>query len=136
MTGILLFSNFLPSLPISLCFVDIGMILSFVELSSILDPGRPPKMDKVIILGDAARMVSQLRGETQKLKELEENLLEKINELKVCFDFVVPVFLFHFRKYMENQPFCLESLYTCECYQVCSRKMGKHIFNFFFFFHV
>ncbi|KAF5474671.1 hypothetical protein F2P56_006551 [Juglans regia] len=54
----------------------------FLELSSILDPGRHPKMDKAVILGDAVRMVSQLRGEAQKLKESKENLLEKINELK------------------------------------------------------
>lgn len=54
----------------------------FLELGSILDPGRPPKMDKAIILSDAVRMVSQLRGEAQKLKESKENLQEKINELK------------------------------------------------------
>lgn len=54
----------------------------FVELSSILDPGRPPKMDKAVLLGDALRMVIQLRGEAQKLKESRENLQEKINEMK------------------------------------------------------
>ncbi|KAK3035113.1 hypothetical protein RJ639_032615 [Escallonia herrerae] len=54
----------------------------FQELSSILEPGRPPKMDKVVILSDAGRMVSQLRDETQKLKESCGSLQEKINELK------------------------------------------------------
>ncbi|XP_042941776.1 transcription factor ILR3-like isoform X3 [Carya illinoinensis] len=54
----------------------------FLELSSILDPGRPPKMDKAVILGNAVRMLSQLQGEAQKLKDSKENLLEKINELK------------------------------------------------------
>ncbi|KAG2688124.1 hypothetical protein I3760_09G079500 [Carya illinoinensis] len=54
----------------------------FLELSSILDPGRLPKMEKAVILGDAVRMLSQLQGEAQKLKESKENLLEKINELK------------------------------------------------------
>ncbi|KAJ1396589.1 Myc-type, basic helix-loop-helix [Sesbania bispinosa] len=54
----------------------------FVELGSILDPGRPPKMDKAVILSDAVRVVSQLREEAQKLKESTENLQEKINELK------------------------------------------------------
>ncbi|KAK3024949.1 hypothetical protein RJ639_042756 [Escallonia herrerae] len=54
----------------------------FQELSSILEPGRPPKVDKVVILSDAGRMVSQLRDETQKLKESCGSLQEKINELK------------------------------------------------------
>ncbi|KAI4296518.1 hypothetical protein L6164_036468 [Bauhinia variegata] len=54
----------------------------FLELGSILDPGRPPKMDKAVILSDAVRMVSQLREEAQKLKESNDNLQEKINELK------------------------------------------------------
>ncbi|MED6110813.1 hypothetical protein PIB30_046291 [Stylosanthes scabra] len=54
----------------------------FLELGSILDPGRPPKMDKAAILSDAAQLVSQLRCEAQKLKESTENLQDKINELK------------------------------------------------------
>ncbi|KAJ7946849.1 transcription factor ILR3 [Quillaja saponaria] len=54
----------------------------FLELGSILDPGRPPKMDKTVILGDAVHMLSQLRDEAQKLKESSENLQERINELK------------------------------------------------------
>lgn len=54
----------------------------FMELASILDPGRPPKMDKTILLVDAVRMVTQLRDEAQKLKESNENLLGKISELK------------------------------------------------------
>ena len=52
-------------------------------MGSILDPGRPPKMDKAAILGDAARLVTQLRNEAQKLKDSNETLQEKINELKV-----------------------------------------------------
>eukprot|EP00262_Sarcandra_glabra_P006769 TRINITY_DN19316_c0_g1_i1.p1 TRINITY_DN19316_c0_g1~~TRINITY_DN19316_c0_g1_i1.p1 ORF type:complete len:237 (+),score=53.37 TRINITY_DN19316_c0_g1_i1:120-830(+) len=54
----------------------------FLELGSILEPGRPPKMDKAAILSDAVRMVTQLRSESQKLKETNENLQEKIKELK------------------------------------------------------
>ncbi|XP_057739435.1 transcription factor ILR3-like [Arachis stenosperma] len=54
----------------------------FLELGSILDPGRPPKTDKAAILSDAVQLVLQLRGEAQKLKESTENLQEKINELK------------------------------------------------------
>ncbi|CAI0468082.1 unnamed protein product [Linum tenue] len=41
----------------------------FMELSAILEPGKPPKVDKSAILVDAARMVTQLRGEAVKLKE-------------------------------------------------------------------
>ncbi|XP_040990131.1 transcription factor ILR3-like [Juglans microcarpa x Juglans regia] len=55
----------------------------FVELGSILEPGRPPKTDKAAILIDAARMVTQLRGEAQKLKDSNSSLQEKIKELKV-----------------------------------------------------
>ncbi|KAA8519952.1 hypothetical protein F0562_014138 [Nyssa sinensis] len=54
----------------------------FQELSSILEPGRPPKMDKTVILSDAVRMVTQLRDDAQKLKDSSESLQEKINELK------------------------------------------------------
>ncbi|KAL3645697.1 Transcription factor ilr3 [Castilleja foliolosa] len=48
----------------------------FVELGALLDPGRPPKTDKSAILVDAVRMVTQLRDETQKLKDT--NLTQKL----------------------------------------------------------
>ncbi|XP_039070639.1 transcription factor ILR3-like [Hibiscus syriacus] len=54
----------------------------FLELGSILDPGRPPKVDKALILVDAVQMVTHLRDEALKLKESNESLQEKINELK------------------------------------------------------
>ncbi|KAM7264473.1 hypothetical protein ACFE04_002156 [Oxalis oulophora] len=54
----------------------------FLELGSILDPGRPPKTDKALLLGDAVRMVTKLRDEAQMLKESNESLQDKINELK------------------------------------------------------
>lgn len=54
----------------------------FTELGALLDPGRPPKVDKSAILVDAARMVTQLRDESQKLKESNVSLQEKIDELK------------------------------------------------------
>ncbi|XP_010909862.1 transcription factor ILR3 isoform X2 [Elaeis guineensis] len=54
----------------------------FLELSSILDPGKPPKMDKATILSDAVHMVTQLRTEAQKLKQSNDSLEEKIKELK------------------------------------------------------
>ncbi|KAL3522089.1 hypothetical protein ACH5RR_014923 [Cinchona calisaya] len=54
----------------------------FQELSCLLDPKRPPKVEKAAILCDAARMVIQLRDEAQKLKESYKSLQEKVNELK------------------------------------------------------
>lgn len=50
----------------------------FLELGSILDPGRLPKTDKAAILVDAVRMVNQLRSEAWKLKESNSSLQEKI----------------------------------------------------------
>ncbi|KAF1886478.1 hypothetical protein Lal_00045710 [Lupinus albus] len=55
----------------------------FLELSSFLEPGRPPKADKVAILSDAVHMVTNLRNEAQKLKEMNDELLLKVRELKV-----------------------------------------------------
>lgn len=55
----------------------------FLELGAILEPGKPPKTDKAAILIDAVRMVSQLRGEAQMLKDSNTSLSEKIKELKV-----------------------------------------------------
>ncbi|XP_022714601.1 transcription factor ILR3-like, partial [Durio zibethinus] len=54
----------------------------FLELGSILDRGRPPKVDKAVTLVDAVRMVTLLRDEAQKLRESNESLQEKINEQK------------------------------------------------------
>lgn len=63
---------------------DLFLNLRFLELSSVLDCGNPPKTDKAAILSDAAQLVTQLRNEAQKLKDSNEGLLEKIKELKVC----------------------------------------------------
>ncbi|CAH9082382.1 unnamed protein product [Cuscuta europaea] len=54
----------------------------FLELSSVLDPGRPPKTDKSVILSDAVRVIHQLRDESRKLKESFENLQEQVIDLK------------------------------------------------------
>nr|QJQ51186.1 bHLH transcription factor bHLH4.2 [Gardenia jasminoides] len=54
----------------------------FQELSFLLDPERPPKVDKAAILGDATRLVIQLRDAAEKLKESHESLQGKVNELK------------------------------------------------------
>ncbi|CAK9315596.1 unnamed protein product [Citrullus colocynthis] len=55
----------------------------FLELATVLEPGKPPKTDKVAILSDAIRMMSDLQCETQKLRESMEDLKAKIRELKV-----------------------------------------------------
>ncbi|RAL44847.1 hypothetical protein DM860_003606 [Cuscuta australis] len=54
----------------------------FQELSSVIDPGKPPKMDKSAILSDAVKVVNQLRDEAKKLKVSFQDLQEKVNELK------------------------------------------------------
>ncbi|KAE9456171.1 hypothetical protein C3L33_11928, partial [Rhododendron williamsianum] len=54
----------------------------FLELGSVLEPGRPPKTDKAAILSDAVRIVTQLRSEAQKLRESNEEIQERIKELK------------------------------------------------------
>lgn len=54
----------------------------FLELGSLLEAGKPSKVDKAAILTDAVRMVTQLRSETTKLKHSNEELQEKIKELK------------------------------------------------------
>ena len=74
----------------------VGVISRFLELASILDPGRSPKMDKAVLLADAVRMVSQLRDEVQKMKESNKRLVEKINELKVCIGFHVQLLLSYY----------------------------------------
>ncbi|KAI4366129.1 hypothetical protein MLD38_022047 [Melastoma candidum] len=55
----------------------------FVELGSILEPGRPLRTDKAAILVDAVRMITQLRTEAQKLKDSNQSLHDKIKEVKV-----------------------------------------------------
>ncbi|TYJ98323.1 transcription factor ILR3-like [Cucumis melo var. makuwa] len=55
----------------------------FLELAAVLEPGKPPKTDKVAILSDAIRMMTDLQCETQKLRESKEDLKAKIKELKV-----------------------------------------------------
>ncbi|KAI3834715.1 hypothetical protein MKX03_000324 [Papaver bracteatum] len=54
----------------------------FIELCSILEPGRPPTTDKIILLSDATRVVKQLFLETKRLKESNEAIQERIKSLK------------------------------------------------------
>lgn len=77
----------------------------FVELGSILEPGRPPKTDKAAILIDAARMVTQLRDEALKLKDSNTSLQEKIKELKVRPQFIFNNFLIKMEGLVERYLF-------------------------------
>lgn len=54
----------------------------FLELSTLLEPGRTPKTDKIVILSDALRTLNQLKTESQQLKESNERLRESIKKLK------------------------------------------------------
>ncbi|GFQ00698.1 transcription factor bhlh104 [Phtheirospermum japonicum] len=54
----------------------------FSELSAILEPGRPVKTEKSAILGDAIRILNQLKAESQDYAETNKRLLEEINNLK------------------------------------------------------
>ncbi|KZV43839.1 hypothetical protein F511_18896 [Dorcoceras hygrometricum] len=54
----------------------------FAELSAILEPGRPVKTDKLAILGDTIKILSQLKTESQEYSEMNEKLLEEIRTLK------------------------------------------------------
>lgn len=77
----------------------------FVELGSILEPGRPPKTDKASILIDAARMVTQLRDEALKLKDSNTSLQEKIKELKVRPQFILKKILIKIEGLVERYLF-------------------------------
>ncbi|KAK6138908.1 hypothetical protein DH2020_027348 [Rehmannia glutinosa] len=54
----------------------------FSELSAILEPGRPVKTEKSAILGDAIRILNQLKTESQEYAEMNKKLLEEITSLK------------------------------------------------------
>ncbi|KAL9225196.1 hypothetical protein vseg_001145 [Gypsophila vaccaria] len=55
---------------------------SFLGLSSILEPGRAVKTDKLAILNDAIKVVTQLRTEAEEYKEEQRKLQEEIESLK------------------------------------------------------
>ncbi|XP_076909405.1 transcription factor bHLH104-like [Bidens hawaiensis] len=54
----------------------------FIELSSTLEPDRPVTTDKLAILGDAIRVLNQLKSESQDFKEMNDKLSEEIKTLK------------------------------------------------------
>lgn len=64
-------------------------------MGSVLEPRRPPKTDKAAILSDAIRIVTQLRSEAQKLRESNEEIQERIKELKVRLLTLVSFFIFY-----------------------------------------
>lgn len=74
-------------LPQTFCYTFFFKFFSitfrFLQLSSVLDPDRPPRSDKASILSDAARLLVQLKTEAEQLKESNEKLQETIKELKV-----------------------------------------------------
>lgn len=55
----------------------------FTELCSIMEPGKPPRTDKFVILSDATRLLKKLRLEAKKLKESNEALQISIKSVKV-----------------------------------------------------
>ena len=56
----------------------------FLELSSILEPGKSVKMvDKSVVLNEAVHRLAQLRLEADKLRASNEALQNKIKALKV-----------------------------------------------------
>ncbi|KAH8976052.1 hypothetical protein BDL97_01G193700 [Sphagnum fallax] len=54
----------------------------FLELSTALEPGKPPKTDKATILSDAVRILTQLRSEAQQLQDSNNQLRDTIKDLK------------------------------------------------------
>ncbi|KVH96922.1 Myc-type, basic helix-loop-helix (bHLH) domain-containing protein [Cynara cardunculus var. scolymus] len=65
-------AGFLDSAGTPDCSKELGSRKRFQELNEILDPGRPPKTDKMVILGDAIRRVTQLRDEAAEKNELRD----------------------------------------------------------------
>ncbi|KNA08866.1 hypothetical protein SOVF_158840 [Spinacia oleracea] len=55
---------------------------SFLNLSSVLEPGRAAKTDKLALLSDAIRIVKQLRTENEGFKDENKKLQEEIESLK------------------------------------------------------
>lgn len=54
----------------------------FLELGTLLEPGRTPKTDKILILSDALRTLNQLKTEAQQLNNSNEKLRDSIKKLK------------------------------------------------------
>lgn len=55
-------------------------------MRSILEPCRPAITDKSAIIGDAIRVLNQLKTESQDMQEANKKLQEDIKALKVSYD--------------------------------------------------
>ncbi|CAM8905503.1 unnamed protein product [Rhodiola kirilowii] len=53
-----------------------------LELSSLIDPTRPVRSDKLAILGDTIQILKQLKTEAHELEEARKKLNEEIKNLK------------------------------------------------------
>ncbi|KAL9691639.1 hypothetical protein QQ045_012064 [Rhodiola kirilowii] len=53
-----------------------------LELSSLIDPTRPVRSDKLVILGDTIQILKQLKTEAHELEEARKKLNEEIKNLK------------------------------------------------------
>ena len=56
------------------------MLRSFNDLSELLDPGKPSRTDKVSIIADAIKAITQLRAESHQMRQLNKFL-------EVCLTF-------------------------------------------------
>jgi hypothetical protein len=59
---------------------DILLIFRYTELAALIDPNKPPKTDRNLILDDAVRVISQLRVENNQLRQLNKLLEERVQE--------------------------------------------------------
>ena len=50
------------------------VLRSFNDLSELLDPGKPSRTDKVSIIADAIKAITQLRAESHQMKQLNKFL--------------------------------------------------------------
>ncbi|KAK4363880.1 hypothetical protein RND71_015238 [Anisodus tanguticus] len=64
----------------------------FMELAALLEPGRPQKTDKSVILVDAVRVVekNELRDEKQRLKSEKEKLEQRLKTMNAQPGFLPP----------------------------------------------
>jgi hypothetical protein len=70
-----------------------------------LEPGKPPKADKVAILSDATHLLGQLRAEAQKLQKSNESLQDSIKSLKVMSNIFYPADSPEDRKFSDEMAF-------------------------------
>ena len=52
----------------------------YAELAALIDPGKPPKSDRNLILEDAVRVINHARAENNQLRQLNKFLEDKVQE--------------------------------------------------------